>query len=187
MNADHTRLSKFLSLVLRHDPGRIAITLDPQGWVEVTELLAAANRHGVALDHATLLRIVADNDKQRFALSDDGTRIRASQGHSVAVDLALQPLAPPAYLYHGTASRFLAAIRQEGLRKRSRQHVHLSADAQTAQAVGQRHGAPIVLTVRAAAMAADGHEFYRSANGVWLTDAVPPRYLDIPDEDTGQL
>lgn len=175
------RLSKFMSLVLRHNPGKIGITLDPQGWVEIDELLAAANRSGTALDRATLLRVVAENDKQRFAISEDGRRIRASQGHSVEVDLALTPLAPPELLYHGTATRFLESIRREGLVKQSRQHVHLSADETTAVKVGQRHGRPAVLTVRAGAMAAAGQQFFRSDNGVWLTDHVPPEFLVFPE------
>lgn len=172
--------SKFLSLVLRHDPGHIGIVLDVQGWVAVDTLLAAAQQHGVPLDRATLDRVIAENDKRRFALSDDGQCIRASQGHSITVDLELVPVAPPPLLYHGTATRFLAAIGREGLLKGSRQHVHLSPDAATATAVGARHGTPVVLTVRAGALAANGHRFYRSANGVWLTDHVPPTFLDLP-------
>lgn len=171
------RMSKFLSLVLRHNPGKIGLTLDPQGWVAVDELLAAANQHGVPLDRATLQVIVETNDKRRFALSDDGLRIRASQGHSVAVDLALDPITPPELLYHGTAAHSAPSILREGIQKRSRQHVHLSPDHATAVQVGRRHGSPVVLTVRAGAMAAAGHLFYRSANGVWLTDYVPPEFL----------
>jgi putative RNA 2'-phosphotransferase len=183
MNPQLLRASKFLSLVLRHDPGRIGLVLDPEGWAEIEVLLAAAQAHGVALDRATLERVVAENDKQRFALSDDGTRIRASQGHSIAVDLALVPVVPPERLYHGTATRFLDAIRREGLDKRSRQHVHLSPDAATATTVGQRHGKAVVLIVRAGVMHTDGHHFYRSANGVWLTAHVPPQYLLLPGEE----
>lgn len=180
MDAKLLHLSKFLSLVLRHRPEQIGITLDPQGWVEVATLLQAAQHHGVAIDQASLLRVVAENDKQRFALSADGQFIRASQGHSLPVDLAREALAPPEQLYHGTASRYLAAIKHEGLQRRSRQHVHLSADQATAITVGQRHGKPVVLTVQAGRMAAAGFTFYRSANGVWLTDAVPVDYLEFP-------
>lgn len=181
MEAQLIRLSKFLSLVLRHNPGKIGLTLDPQGWAEVdARAIAAAQRHGVRLDQDTLLRIVAENDKQRFALSEDGRRIRASQGHSIAVELALAPLAPPELLYHGTTTRVLDAIEREGLHKRRRQHVHLSPDEATALKVGRRHGPPVVLTVQAGAMAAAGYLFYRSANGAWLTDHVPPEYLEIP-------
>lgn len=181
MDREHIRLSKFLSLVLRHQPQTIGLTLDAQGWVEVDTLLAAAQRHGVRIERATLERIVATSDKQRFALSADGRQIRANQGHSVAVDLGLAPLAPPDQLYHGTATHALDAIRREGLRKRSRQHVHLSPDPVTAEKVGRRHGRPVILVVRSGAMAADGLVFFRSANGVWLTDHVPPGYLVFPD------
>lgn len=183
MNVSPERVSRFLSLILRHDPGRIGLTLDAQGWADVTDLLDALRRHGMSIDRATLERIVATNPKQRFALSEDGQRIRANQGHSIAIDLALPSIPPPETLYHGTAARFVAAIRREGLQKRRRQHVHLSADETTALTVGQRHGAPVVLAVRAAAMAADGYVFFHSANGVWLTDHVPPQYLVFPGAD----
>jgi putative RNA 2'-phosphotransferase len=175
------KLSKLLSLVLRHNPGVLGLTLDAQGWVAVDDLLAAAQRHGHALDTATLAQIVADNSKQRFAFSPDGTRIRANQGHSIPVELGLEPITPPELLYHGTARHLLTSIRESGLERRSRQHVHLSADTDTATAVGKRHGVPIVLTVAAGAMQAAGFAFYRSANGVWLTDHVPPEYLGFPE------
>lgn len=181
MEPQLVKLSKFISLVLRHDPGRFGLTLDPQGWVAVDELLTAAARGGVALDDATLRRIVSENDKQRFAFSSDGRRIRANQGHSVEVDLGLPPVTPPELLYHGTTERFLEPIRRTGLEKRARQHVHLSIDEPTAVKVGQRHGRPVVLTVRAGAMAAAGFTFYRAANGVWLTERVPPEYLVFPE------
>lgn len=172
------KVSKFLSLVLRHQPEAIGIALDPAGWVEVDVLLAALARQGRALDRAQLAEVVASSDKQRFALSEDGMRIRANQGHSVEVELGLTPQAPPARLYHGTVGAALASIRQLGLEKRARHHVHLSADRQTAMKVGGRRGVPVLLVVRAAEMAAAGHVFYCSANGVWLTDAVPPEYLE---------
>lgn len=127
-----------------------------------------------------LEEVVAGNDKQRFAFSADGLQIRASQGHSVDVDLALPPTEPPSTLYHGTAERFVASIRTHGLRPGSRNHVHLSADDVTARKVGQRHGTPVVLEVRAQAMSAAGHTFYRSANGVWLTEGVPTEYIAFP-------
>lgn len=174
------RTSKLLSLVLRHDPSRIGITLDSAGWTDVAALLAALAAHGHPLTRAQLERVVAQSDKQRFALSPDGARIRANQGHSVAVDLQLPARQPPARLYHGTVAHALAGIRAEGLQRRKRHHVHLSADLGTAIKVGGRRGAPIILTVRAAEMAAAGHVFYCSANGVWLTDEVPPRFLDVP-------
>ncbi|MEO0740179.1 MAG: RNA 2'-phosphotransferase [Bacteroidota bacterium] len=173
--------SKFLSLVLRHDPGRIGITLGARGWTDAAALIGAANRHGVALNRALLEHVVATNAKQRFALSDDSTRVRANQGHSVQIDLGLTPSEPPAVLYHGTARKNLGSIRAHGLVKRQRHHVHLSVDTETAAKVGQRHGKPVVLTVDAARMQADGHVFFRSENGVWLTGVVPAAYLTAPD------
>lgn len=170
--------SKLLSYVLRHRPDSIGLALDAQGWTGVDELLARLAAAGHKVDRALLERVVADNDKQRFAFSEDRSRIRASQGHSVAVDLALAPVEPPDVLYHGTASRFLKSILAIGLRAAGRHHVHLSADIGTAKRVGARHGFPAVLRVDARRMRADGIVFYRSDNGVWLTAAVPPRYLD---------
>ena len=180
MDKELARLSKFLSLVLRHEPDRIGLTLDNGGWVAVEALLRAVNQAGLPLTQATLERIVTENDKQRFRFSEDGLRIRANQGHSVEIDLGLTPLVPPDVLYHGTATRFLEAIRQEGLRPQSRQHVHLSPDVTTAVKVGQRHGKPVVLTVKSGAMHSAGYHFYQADNGVWLTDHVPPSYLVIP-------
>lgn len=180
MDKGLVRISKFLSLVLRHKPEAIGICLDRAGWVEVDVLLAAARRAGMAISEDTLHRVVLENDKQRFALSEDGRRIRANQGHSVAVDLGLAPLAPPERLYHGTATRLLPAIREQGLRPGRRTHVHLSPDERTATAVGKRHGVPIVLTVLAGRMHEQGLTFYRSANGVWLTAVVPPEYIVFP-------
>lgn len=173
------RTSKFLSLILRHEPARIGLTLDPNGWADVEQLLQLASQHGVRLDRPTLERVVAENDKQRFAFSPDGTRIRASQGHSIAVDLQLTSLTPPTLLYHGTAGRFQGAILEKGLLPRSRQHVHLSMDIETAVRVGRRHGKPVVFLVQAGAMQRDGLTFYCSANGVWLTEHVPPQYLAL--------
>lgn len=169
--------SKLLSYLLRHRPDSVGLVLDAQGWTEVEALLAALQAHGKAIDRALLARVVAANDKQRFAISADGLRIRASQGHSVAIDLGLSPALPPELLYHGTASRFLKAIMASGLRPGARRHVHLSADVETARRVGARHGFPAVLKVDAARMHADGLVFYLSDNGVWLTQAVAPRYL----------
>ncbi|MFI6445324.1 RNA 2'-phosphotransferase [Kitasatospora sp. NPDC050543] len=171
------KTSKRLSRILRHDPRSVGITLDEAGWVPVAELLAALARHGSRLTRAELDHVVETNNKRRFAYSPDGLRIRASQGHSVAVDLGLAAAEPPPVLFHGTTTRYLDAIFLEGLRPMSRQDVHLSADTETAVRVGSRHGRPVVLRVDAAAMAAAGHEFRLSANGVWLTDAVAPQYL----------
>ena len=173
----HRQKSKFLSLVLRHEPQRAGITLDEAGWVAVDELLEGCRRAGTPVTHEELREIVRASDKQRFALSDDGTRIRANQGHSVQVELGLEPVEPPEVLYHGTADRFLESIRREGLQKQGRHHVHLSQTIDGASAVGRRHGRLVVLEGRAGAMHREGMPFFRSANGVWLTDHVPPRFL----------
>ncbi|MEJ3655331.1 RNA 2'-phosphotransferase [Actinomycetes bacterium KLBMP 9759] len=173
-------ISKRLSLHLRHAPEKIGITLDPAGWVRIDALLAALAAHGSRISRADLDAVVAGNDKQRFVI--DGDRIRANQGHSVAIELDLLPREPPPVLYHGTVGRFLDAIHREGLRPMARHDVHLSASVETAQRVGARRGKPVVLRVDAAAMHRDGHEFRVSANGVWLTSAVPPRYLSHQDE-----
>lgn len=170
--------SKFLSLVLRHQPEVIGLILDDSGWADIDTLIRLSQPHK-PLTRALIERVVEENSKQRFAISDDGRRIRANQGHSVGVDLGFLPVTPPTLLYHGTATRFVETIRREGLVKRSRQHVHLSADADTATSVGARHGKPAVLIVRAAEMAAERHAFFRSDNGVWLTDAVPVRFIDF--------
>jgi putative RNA 2'-phosphotransferase len=169
--------SKFVSLVLRHQPDKYGLTLDEHGWTPIDDLIAVANRAGVPLTHEALQQVVAQNDKQRFAISDDGHSIRARQGHSVAVDLELLPIEPPEQLYHGTAERFVPSILAQGLLRRSRQHVHLSADMSTALKVGQRHGKPAVFIVASGAMHRDGYRFYRSENGVWLVDVVPVAYL----------
>jgi putative RNA 2'-phosphotransferase len=174
---DVVRVSKRLSHVLRHRPDSVGLTLDDAGWVRVDRLLGALAGNGLRLSRADLEHVVATNDKRRFAFDAAGERIRASQGHSVTVDLGYEPAAPPAELFHGTVERFLPAIRAEGLRPGDRHAVHLSPDVDTARAVGARRGRPVVLRVDAAAMAADGCSFARSANGVWLVATVPPRYL----------
>ncbi|MFD7068410.1 RNA 2'-phosphotransferase [Streptomyces sp. NPDC059913] len=171
------KVSKYLSKHLRHQPERIGITLDAQGWVPIDTLLRALARHNVPLTRAELDHVVATNDKRRFAV--EGDRIRASQGHTVPVDLGLPPAEPPAYLYHGTVGRVLDQIRSEGLRPMNRTHVHLSPDRETATRVGARRGRPVVLSVDAGAMHRAGHTFHVSANGVWLTDAVPPPFLRL--------
>lgn len=147
--------------------------------MDVDRLIALAVAYGKSLDRVLLEEIVATNDKKRFAFSPDGRRIRASQGHSIRVELGLSPQAPPATLFHGTATRFLASIQAQGLVPGSRQHVHLSADVETAERVGARHGKPLVLPIQAAAMYQDGHVFFLSENGVWLTGAVPVRYIEL--------
>lgn len=172
-----TRVSKSLSKHLRHEPEGLGLTLAPGGWVQVDDLLAGCARKGMRLSRAELEEVVARNSKRRFSFDENGTRIRANQGHSVEVDLQLEPAAPPAVLYHGTGQRTADAIEKDGLRKMARHHVHLSADVPTARAVGARHGRPVVFQVDAARMSAEGHLFYRSDNGVWLVDAVAPLYL----------
>jgi putative RNA 2'-phosphotransferase len=160
------RVSKFLSRVLRHHPEAIGLTLDPQGWADVDQLLAQARSHGVVITPELLQETVEQNDKHRFAFSEDGTRIRASQGHSIPVELGLEPEQPPEFLYHGTAVRSVASIQALGLLPGRRNHVHLSADETTAARVGGRHGSPEVLKVRAGLMHAAGYQFYLSANGI---------------------
>jgi putative RNA 2'-phosphotransferase len=172
--------SKLLSHLLRHRPEAAGLTLGPGGWVGLEELLAGLAQAGQGLDREALLRIVAEDRKERFTLSDDGERIRAAQGHSVEVDLGLSPVEPPERLYHGTAERNVATILAEGLKPGQRQHVHLSGDEATARAVGARHGRPVVLLVAAGAMHRKGRPFWRADNGVWLTEAVPPPYLSAP-------
>ena len=175
MNQDpYKKYSKHLSYVLRHRPDAIGIELDEQGWVDVDDLIEKSPK---GLSRELIQKVVATNAKQRFILSEDGLRIRANQGHSVKVDLGLEALMPPAQLYHGTADRFMPAILAGGLKPMNRHHVHLSEDLDTASKVGARHGRLVILNVDSRAMVEAGHRFYRSANGVWLTDAVPPRYL----------
>ncbi|HEX5083444.1 MAG TPA: RNA 2'-phosphotransferase [Blastocatellia bacterium] len=177
MNNRVVRISKFLSLILRHQPEKIGLRLSESGWTPVEELIEASRRHGVEFTLEELQNVVASNDKKRFSLSEDGLRIRANQGHSIEVDLGYAPNIPPEILYHGTAERFLASIKQQGLVKGKRHHVHLSADADVAMKVGLRHGRPVVLRIEAGRMHRDGLFFYLSANGVWLTDSVPVQYL----------
>ncbi len=176
MNSD-VQLSKRLSYHLRHAPQELGLTLQPGGWVGVDDLLAALRAVGLTVTRADLERTVAGSDKQRFALSADGARIRANQGHSVPVDLGLEPRDAPAVLYHGTVGSSLDLIRREGLKPMGRHHVHLSPDRETAHRVGQRRGAPVILKVDAARMQRAGHAFFVSENGVWLTDHVPPEFL----------
>jgi putative RNA 2'-phosphotransferase len=172
-----SRQSKFLSLVLRHQPERIGLTLDKNGWVKVNELMTAMQNDYPGFSLIDLDSIVETNDKKRFEFDVTGERIRACQGHSINVDLGLTRIVPPFTLYHGTAQRNLTSILETGIEKRSRTHVHLSETIETAESVGRRYGVPIVLTVRARAMHTDGHQFFQSTNGVWLTDAVPAKYL----------
>lgn len=167
-----TRASKFLSLVLRHQPEKIGIALDSHGWAKVREILIGMNLTMEELEH-----IVETDEKRRYSFSEDKTLIRANQGHSVDIDLELEPRRPPAFLYHGTVEQFLPSIRKQGLQRQSRQYVHLSPDAETAAKVGRRRGEPVVLRIAADRMHADGYEFFLSENGVWLTRAVPFQYI----------
>ena len=169
--------SKFLSLILRHRPETVGITLDAEGWADVDALLTGMARKGTRLSFDELVEIVESNDKARFTFNEDQTGIRAVQGHSREVELGYDPIAPPAELFHGTVERYLAAIREGGLKRGRRQYVHLSPDRETAAKVGARRGRPVILTIDSAAMHADGDIFYRADNGVWLTDHVPPRFI----------
>lgn len=174
MNKELTKTSKHLSYVLRHKPESIGLLLDSQGWASIDELISKAD---FSLNYELLKKTVEQNDKKRFAISEDGLYIRASQGHSISVDLDLQSTEPPYFLYHGTADRFLDSIMEKGLESKQRQHVHLSKDIQTAKKVGQRHGKPIVLTIEAKKMHEQGFEFFLSKNEVWLTEKIPPQFL----------
>lgn len=172
--------SKFLSLVLRHKPEVIGMQIDAEGWLSIDELIIRANQRGHHLSLELVHEVVATNDKKRFALSDDGLRIRAHQGHSIPdVELNLQAVKPPEILYHGTVAAFIESIRQHGLQQRSRNHVHLSADEATAIKVAQRRGEPIILVVDASRMDKAGYRFFLTANGVWLTNEVPTAFIQF--------
>ena len=181
MNDRLVSTSKFMSLILRHKPETIGLTLDANGWADIDELLRLAKARGKALDRKVIEQVVADNDKQRFIISEDGSRIRANQGHSISIDLALTPREPPSVLFHGTATRFLDSIREQGLLHGNRQHVHLSLEQATAVNVGRRHGKPVILEVAAKRMREEGHIFFLSENGVWLTEHVPTLFIRFPD------
>lgn len=185
MQKDLVSTSRFLSLVLRHQPETIGISLDDGGWIAIETLLAACAAHDKRITRELLNEVVANNDKRRFSISADGARIRANQGHSVDVDLGLPQREPPGILFHGTVAKFFESIRRSGLIKGSRRHVHLSADKTTAEEVGQRRGQPIVLTVAADRMHRAGHAFLLSDNGVWLVEAVPVEYLQFPPIELG--
>jgi putative RNA 2'-phosphotransferase len=171
--------SKFLSLVLRHKPEEIGLYLDNNGWACIEELIDKAKVKGISMSQEELLEIVEQNDKKRFSVSSDGKRIRANQGHSIAIELNLEETIPPDILYHGTASRFLDSILKDGLVKGGRQHVHFSLSIDTAISVGQRHGKPVVLKIDSKKMHDNGAKFYRSENSVWLTDYVGPEYIEV--------
>jgi putative RNA 2'-phosphotransferase len=178
---DLIKTSKFLSLILRHKPEVIGVSLDPEGWIPVPVLISAMREHGRQVTPKLLAEIVETDEKGRYTIepgvNGKPDRIRANQGHSIEIELNLEPVEPPEMLYHGTASRNVKAISDQGIVRGKRHHVHLSGTIETAHAVGRRHGKPVVLGVDAARMHSDGHTFFRSANGVWLTETVPPRYL----------
>lgn len=176
-NEERVQTSKFLSYILRHRPDEIGLELDRAGWVEVDTLLVRAAEHGQTLTPDELEEVVATNDKQRFELSEDHSMLRARQGHSVTVELGYEPVAPPEILYHGTPERNLPSIREQGLLKGKRHHVHLSESIETTMKVAMRYGRPVLLTIQSARMHAEGLLFYRTGNGVWLTDCVPAKYL----------
>lgn len=177
MRRDLVKTSKFLSLVLRHDPSSIGLELDDGGWADIDELLKAAKKHRHPITRAQLEEVAEKNDKARFAIDFENNRVRARQGHSIDVDLGLAPQDPPELLYHGTVERFLPSIRKNGLRPGNRQYVHLSPTVAVARQVGARRGAPVILTIRADDMARAGHLFFLSENGVWLTKHVPSAYV----------
>ena len=182
---DDTRLSRFLCRVLRHQPECIGLSLDRNGWADIRELIGKIRAQDIFIDRETLDRIVREDSKQRYAVSPDGTHIRTNQGHSIAVSIEMEERTPPDTLYHGTAARFLDSIRRDGIRRMSRQYVHLSPDIPTAVNVGRRHGKPVVLVIDTAKMAADGYFFKVSENHVWQSDDIPWRYVQKvldPDE-----
>jgi putative RNA 2'-phosphotransferase len=170
-------IGKFLALVLRHKPGVIGLALDPKAWVDVETLLAGCRKKGIDLDRETLNRIVETDKKGRYQFSPEGDKIRACQGHSLPVNLGLKPVSPPKYLYHGTSEKVLPSILKRGLVKGNRQYVHLSRDRKTAEMVGNRRSLGMVLKILAGEMAKNGYLFYLADNGVWLTDHVPPEYI----------
>lgn len=172
-------ISKLLSYILRHSPETIKLKLDENGWADVNELIAKFDLYDLTLDLELLQYVVENNDKKRFAFNEDKTRIRANQGHSIAVELNLNETEPLEYLYHGTVEKFLSDIKTQGLQKMSRQHVHLSADKETANKVGGRRGKPVILIVNSGGMHRAGYKFYLSANNVWLTDVVPAEYIEF--------
>lgn len=180
MSKQHAETSKFLSYVLRHEPQAIGLTLDREGWADIAALIAGTKQSGRELDEALIRAVVESSDKKRFAISDDGLRIRAVQGHSTeSVAITYAEKVPPEVLYHGTATRFLESILREGLKPGERQYVHLSEDVQTATAVGQRYGKPVVLKIEALRMHQQGFKFSQAENGVWLINYVPAKFLSM--------
>ncbi len=171
-------ISKYIALILRHKPEAIGITLDEHGWADVNELIEGISKTHHAFNMEMLEEIVAADNKQRYSFNESHTLIRANQGHSIPVDVELEEVMPPEILYHGTGAKYVESIDKEGLIPKSRLYVHLSGDKETAIKVGQRHGKPVVYTVKSGEMNKDGFVFYRSVNGVWLTKNVPLKYLE---------
>lgn len=176
---DLTNTSRFISLILRHKPETIGITLDEHGWADVSELIEGIRKtQAFKFNMEMLEEIVRTDNKQRYSFNEDKTLIRANQGHSIPVDVELQEVLPPEYLWHGSAQKYFQSIREQGLIPKSRLYVHLSGDMETAVNVGKRHGKPVILKVHSGDMAKDGYKFYRAVNGVWLTKQVPVKYLE---------
>lgn len=178
------RISKRLSLILRHNPQSVGLTLDPSGWAEVSELLDALSNHSTPLNKEILQEIVAENPKKRFEFDDSGLKIRARQGHSVKVDLGYMATNPPDLLYHGTPAKFLDSIMKEGLKKQQRHHVHMSENIPLMLEVARRRGEPRLIEINAKRMAEDGHKFYLTENDVWLSENIPSQFLSPVDLET---
>lgn len=179
-----TKISKFLSLILRHQPEEVGLTLGENGWVAVDDLIRACAAHGRTFSRAELEEVVETNDKKRFAFDESGTRIRANQGHSVEVEIEFEERTPPAVLYHGTAQRNVEQILEKGLLKMNRHHVHLSADVETARKVGMRYGKPVIFEINTSEMLKSNVKFYVSANNVWLAENVAPQFLRLMKDET---
>ncbi len=177
------KISKFLSLILRHQPEVVGLSLEENGWVSVEKLIKACADDGKSFSLVELQEVVETNDKKRFAFDETGKKIRASQGHSVEVEIEFEKKLPPEILYHGTAEKNVGVILAEGLKKMSRHHVHLSAETETAEKVGRRYGKPVIFQVETTAMLAEDFEFYVSANGVWLVESIPPKFLSLKEEN----
>lgn len=183
MKDELQKTSRFLSLILRHKPEVVGITLDGKGWADVSELITGVNRDGkYFLDMETLEKIVRDDEKKRYSFSADRKKIRANQGHSIKVDVELKKSPPPEFLWHGTAEKYVDSINKEGLRPKSRLYVHLSADVETAEKVGSRHGKPVIYRISSGEMYRQGYDFYLSENGVWLADFIPTGFMSIYNE-----
>ncbi|WP_055667921.1 RNA 2'-phosphotransferase [Desnuesiella massiliensis] len=179
ISKEDLRISKFMSLVLRHKPEEIGLKFDKYGYICTSDLINGMNEKGYKVTIADIQRIVIEDDKQRYSFNTDETKIKANQGHSVEVNLKLEAVKPPNELYHGTSTRFSDSIYKHGIIKQSRQYVHLSADIDTALKVGKRHGEPVIFVIDSQQMHKDGYKFYLSENKVWLIDYVPTKYFRV--------